>query len=103
MDIVNILGWLIIGLIVGALARFLVPGRDPMGCIGTSLLGVVGAFVGGMLVNAFYRRPWMPAFFHNPWMHGPYAHYYARPSFLISLMGAIVLVLIVRLFRGRSA
>ena len=43
MDIVNILGWLIIGLIVGALARFLVPGRDPMGCIGTSLLGVVGA------------------------------------------------------------
>ena len=102
MDIVNILGWLIIGLIVGALARFLVPGRDPMGCITTSLLGVVGAFVGGFLVNVFLNRPWMPDFFHKPWMHGPYAHY-ARPGFLISLLGAIVVVVIVRMFRGRSA
>jgi uncharacterized membrane protein YeaQ/YmgE (transglycosylase-associated protein family) len=103
MDIVNILGWLVIGLIVGALARFLVPGRDPMGCLGTSLVGVAGAFVGGMLANAFYHRPWMPAFFHNPWMHGPYAHYYARPGFLISLVGAVVVVLIVRMLRGRSS
>ena len=101
MDIVNILGWLIIGLIVGALARFLVPGRDPMGCIATSLLGIAGAFVGGFLVNVFLHRPWMPAFFHRPWMHGPYGHY-ARPSFLISLVGAIVVVLIVRMLRGLS-
>ena len=102
MDIVNILGWLIIGLIVGALARFLVPGRDAMGCIATSLLGIAGAFVGGVLANVFYHRPWMPAFFHRPWMHGTYAHY-ARPGFLISLLGAIVVLLIVRMFRGRSA
>lgn len=102
MDIVNILGWLIIGLIVGALARFLVPGRDPMGCIATSLLGIAGAFVGGFLVNVFLHRPWMPDFFQRPWMHGPYGHY-AHPSFLISLVGAIVVVLIVRMLRGRSA
>lgn len=42
--------WLfIIGLIAGALARFLVPGRDPMGFLGTAVLGIVGSFVGGIL------------------------------------------------------
>ena len=45
----DLIGALVIGLLVGLLARFLVPGRDPMGCIGTSLLGVAGAFVGGII------------------------------------------------------
>ena len=38
---------LIVGLIAGALARLLVPGRDPMGCFMTAVLGIVGSFVGG--------------------------------------------------------
>jgi uncharacterized membrane protein YeaQ/YmgE (transglycosylase-associated protein family) len=41
--------WLILGLIAGTLAKFLVPGRDPAGCIFTIVLGVVGAFVGGLI------------------------------------------------------
>ena len=41
--------WLILGLIAGSLAKFLVPGRDPAGCIFTIVLGVVGAFVGGLI------------------------------------------------------
>ena len=39
--------WLLTGLAVGLLARFLVPGRDPLGLIRTALLGICGAFVGG--------------------------------------------------------
>ena len=41
--------WLILGLIAGSLAKFLIPGRDPAGCIFTIVLGVVGAFVGGLI------------------------------------------------------
>lgn len=41
--------WILLGLIAGALAKFLVPGRDPSGCIFTVLLGVVGALVGGLI------------------------------------------------------
>lgn len=45
----NIIWWLIIGLIAGAIARLLVPGRNPMGIGGTILLGLVGSLVGGFL------------------------------------------------------
>jgi len=41
--------WLVLGLIAGSLAKFLVPGRDPAGCIFTILLGVVGALLGGLI------------------------------------------------------
>jgi uncharacterized membrane protein YeaQ/YmgE (transglycosylase-associated protein family) len=41
--------WILLGLLAGALAKFLVPGRDPSGCIFTILLGIVGAFVGGLI------------------------------------------------------
>ena len=51
MGIIDILILLVIGLLAGAIARFLVPGRDPMGLIGTMVLGVIGAFVGGTLWN----------------------------------------------------
>jgi uncharacterized membrane protein YeaQ/YmgE (transglycosylase-associated protein family) len=50
-----IISLLIIGLIAGALARFLVPGRDPMGIGATIALGVVGSFVGGFLADVLFR------------------------------------------------
>ncbi len=50
-----ILGLIIVGLIAGALARFLVPGRDPMGIGATILLGIVGSFVGGFLADVLFR------------------------------------------------
>ena len=50
-----ILSLIIIGLIAGALARFLVPGRDPMGIGATILLGIVGSFVGGFLADVLFR------------------------------------------------
>ena len=42
-------GWIIIGLLAGALAGFFVPDRERMGCIGTMLVGIVGGFIGGFV------------------------------------------------------
>ena len=50
-----ILGLIVVGLIAGALARFLVPGRDPMGIGATIALGIVGSFLGGFLADVLFR------------------------------------------------
>ena len=50
-----IIGLIIVGLIAGALARLLVPGRDPMGIGATIILGIVGSFVGGFLADVLFR------------------------------------------------
>lgn len=47
----DVIVWLIVGLIAGALARLLVPGRDPMGVLGTLVLGLVGSVIGGLVGN----------------------------------------------------
>jgi uncharacterized membrane protein YeaQ/YmgE (transglycosylase-associated protein family) len=51
---VSIIGWLLLGLVAGVLARLLVPGRDPMGWIGTIVLGLAGSFVGGFLADLLF-------------------------------------------------
>jgi len=48
----HILGWILFGLIAGAIARALMPGRQPMGIIMTIILGIIGSFVGGAVANA---------------------------------------------------
>lgn len=50
----EIIVFILVGLIVGALARFLLPGRDPIGILGTIVLGVVGAIVGGYIWTALF-------------------------------------------------
>ena len=50
----GIIGWIIIGLIAGAVARWLMPGADPMGWLGTIVLGIVGSLVGGTLLNVVF-------------------------------------------------
>ena len=47
------LSWILLGLVAGSLAKFAVPGRDPPGCIFTTVLGIAGAFVGGLIGTAF--------------------------------------------------
>lgn len=49
----DIVSWVITGLIVGALARAVLPGRQSVGLVGTILLGIVGAFVGGFIASLF--------------------------------------------------
>jgi uncharacterized membrane protein YeaQ/YmgE (transglycosylase-associated protein family) len=83
--LIDLLGWVIIGLIVGAIARFLVPGRDPMGCLATSILGIVGAILAGWVSRYLFGTP-------PP-------NTYLRPGFFISLLGAIVALLIYRMVR----
>jgi uncharacterized membrane protein YeaQ/YmgE (transglycosylase-associated protein family) len=85
-----IISLIIIGLIAGALARLLVPGRDPMGIGATILLGIVGSFVGGFLGYIF---------FHHDSSQGA-----LQPSGIVgSIIGAIIVLLIYRHFsRGRS-
>ena len=48
----NILGWILFGFVVGLIARALMPGRDPMGLVGTTVLGIIGALVAGLLGQA---------------------------------------------------
>lgn len=80
----DILTTLIIGLIVGALAKLVMPGKDPGGFIITILLGVAGAFVAGWLGHAF---GWYEAG--------------ESPGIIMSVIGAVVLLGIYRLVIGR--
>lgn len=77
----HILWMLIIGLIVGALAKLIMPGRDPGGIIVTMLLGVAGSFVAGFIGRSI-------------------GHYHAgdRPGIIASIIGAIILLGIYRVF-----
>lgn len=84
----TILGWIIFGLVAGAIARFLVPGRDPMGCLGTMLLGIAGSFVGGFIYHLLFGG-------------GNWSDFNAA-SLLGSVLGAILLLLIGRKMGGRS-
>jgi uncharacterized membrane protein YeaQ/YmgE (transglycosylase-associated protein family) len=88
--ILHIVWMIIIGLIVGAIARLLVPGRQPMGWIATAILGIVGAYVGGTLGSLIFE--------HHFSITPPIKH-----SFLGALVGAIILLLIYRAVAGRSS
>ncbi len=50
----GLLAFLVVGLVAGFIARWLVPGPDPMGWVGTLILGVIGSFVGGTLAALFF-------------------------------------------------
>ncbi len=78
----NIVWTLIIGLVVGAVAKFLMPGKDPGGILITILLGIAGSFVGTYLDGAL----------------GVYGQGGAV-EFVMSVLGAMLLLLIYRLFR----
>jgi uncharacterized membrane protein YeaQ/YmgE (transglycosylase-associated protein family) len=52
----GIIAWIVFGLIAGIIAKLLMPGRDPGGCIITMLLGIAGAFVGGFLYRLLTGR-----------------------------------------------
>jgi uncharacterized membrane protein YeaQ/YmgE (transglycosylase-associated protein family) len=53
----GIIGFIIIGFLAGLIARALMPGRQGMGLLATTLLGIAGSFVGGLIGSLFSRRP----------------------------------------------
>ena len=80
----GILGWIIFGAIVGILARFLHPGRDPAGFIVTILLGIAGSLLGGFVGRALglYRQG-------------------EGAGLIMSVLGAIVLLVLYNMVGGR--
>ena len=81
----GLLSWIVMGLLAGALARFLLPGRDALGCITTSLVGIVGAVVGGFVATKL--------------VFGGFQGFDIY-SLIIATLGAILFLLLVRLLRG---
>ena len=79
--------WLIIGLIAGALARLIMPGRDPMGIVMTIVLGIVGSILGGLVAMAIWRDS-TEGF--NP------------AGLLLSIIGAIIVLWIYRMIKSRN-
>jgi uncharacterized membrane protein YeaQ/YmgE (transglycosylase-associated protein family) len=75
---------ILIGLVAGAVARLVVPGRDPMGILGTMLLGMAGSFVGGFIWNLIQYHRLAPHKFHLAGIIG-------------SILGAILVLLVLRM------
>ena len=83
MDL-GIFGWIIVGLLAGALAGFFVPGRERYGCLGTMLIGIAGGFLGGFLwVNVLNQDP------ASGWLG----------ALVIATLGAVIVLLILRAMR----
>lgn len=78
----GVLGWILFGLVVGIVAKLLMPGRDPGGLIITTVLGIVGAVLGGFLGRTLG-------------LYGP-----GEPAgFLMATLGAVVLLFLYRMLR----
>lgn len=82
----HIIGWILFGLIVGVVAKFLMPGRDPGGFVITALLGIVGGLLGGFLGRAmgWYREG-------------------DAVGFVMAVIGSIIVLALYRFTIGRSA
>lgn len=84
MENYGIIGWIVIGGIAGAIAKLLMPGKDPGGCIVTILLGIAGALVAGWIGQAvgWYRAG-------------------EGAGFIAAIVGAFLLLLLYRVIAGR--
>ncbi|MFD3976145.1 GlsB/YeaQ/YmgE family stress response membrane protein [Streptomyces cyaneofuscatus] len=85
----SIVGWIVLGLLAGVIAKILLPGRDPGGIIGTTIIGVAGAFVGGWLSSQFLDRPISNDF-------------YDTATWIAAIAGSLVLLILYRLLFGHS-
>jgi uncharacterized membrane protein YeaQ/YmgE (transglycosylase-associated protein family) len=80
------LGWIVLGLIVGALAKLVMPGRDGGGIFLTMLLGIVGALLGGVIGKYIF--------------HTDLGGFFNLRTWVLGLVGSVVVLLIFRLVRG---
>jgi uncharacterized membrane protein YeaQ/YmgE (transglycosylase-associated protein family) len=85
----GIIGWIVLGLIAGALAKAIMPGKDPGGIIITMLLGVVGALLGWFVGSAIFGVG--------------LKNFWSIQTWLVAIIGSIVVLAIYRAVAGRRA
>jgi uncharacterized membrane protein YeaQ/YmgE (transglycosylase-associated protein family) len=85
----GILGWIVLGLLAGAIAKAIMPGDDPGGIIVTMLIGIVGAIVGGLIASALDV--------------GEVDEFFDIGTWVIAILGALLLLGIYRLIAGNRA
>jgi uncharacterized membrane protein YeaQ/YmgE (transglycosylase-associated protein family) len=81
----NVLSWIVIGLLAGAIAGWFVPGRERNGCIGTMLIGIAGGLVGGWIWTELLDQDQAGGFLG---------------ALLIAVLGSAVVLIILRTVRG---
>jgi uncharacterized membrane protein YeaQ/YmgE (transglycosylase-associated protein family) len=84
----GIIGWIVLGLLAGAIAKLVLPGKDPGGIIITMLIGIVGALLGGFLASVLFDINVNDEFFD-------------LATWVSAIAGALILLLLYRLFTGR--
>jgi uncharacterized membrane protein YeaQ/YmgE (transglycosylase-associated protein family) len=84
----GIIGWILLGLIAGAIAKAILPGDDPGGIIVTTIIGVVGALLGGFLAAAIFGAH-------------PLDDFFDLSTWATAIVGSIILLVIYRLVTGR--
>lgn len=85
----GIISWIVLGLLVSAAAKLLLPGRDPGGFIGTTVIGIAGAFIGGWISARYLDRP-----IAN--------HFYDGATWAAAIGGSLVLLVGYRILFGHS-
>jgi uncharacterized membrane protein YeaQ/YmgE (transglycosylase-associated protein family) len=86
----GIIGWILLGLLAGIIAKAILPGDDPGGLIVTLLLGVAGALLGGFIAQALG-------------FGDPIDEFFDISTWIAAILGAIILLLIYRMIFGRRA
>ncbi|SHM06535.1 GlsB/YeaQ/YmgE family stress response membrane protein [Actinacidiphila paucisporea] len=85
----GIIGWIVLGLVAGVVAKVILPGRDPGGLVGTTLIGFIGALLGGWLSAKLLDKP-IP---HD---------FYDGKTWLAAIAGSLVLLIVYRVLFGDS-
>ena len=86
----GIIGWILLGLLAGVIAKAILPGDDPGGIIVTAIIGIVGAFLGGLIARALG-------------LGDPIDEFFDLSTWLAAIIGAIILLLVYRVVVGRRA
>ncbi len=86
----GIIGWIVLGLIAGLIAKAIMPGNDPGGFIVTAILGIVGALLGGFLASVLFDVSVNDGFFD-------------LSTWISAIVGALILLFIYRLVTGRKS
>jgi uncharacterized membrane protein YeaQ/YmgE (transglycosylase-associated protein family) len=86
----GIIGWILLGLIAGSIARAVIPGQtEPGGCIGTTAVGVLGALIGGFIATALDI--------------GRIEDFFDLGTWLIAIGGSVLLLLVINAIAGRRS